>query len=63
MESAFIIGLFGTWFIIALAKGADWLSDSCHGCRESDFDFLNRVARENCERDRKYIEEIRKSKR
>lgn len=26
MEFAFIIGIIGAWLIIALAKGADWLS-------------------------------------
>jgi hypothetical protein len=63
MEFAFIIGVIGTWLIIALAKGADWLGDSGRDCRESDRDFLNRVARENSERARKQLKEIRKAKR
>lgn len=63
MEFAFIIGVFGVWLIIALAKGADWFGGSGKDYKESDRDFLNRVARENSERARKQIEEIRKSKR
>jgi hypothetical protein len=63
MESAFIIGVFGTWAIIALIKGIDWLSDGSSGSKESDYDFFMRVAKENRERDRKLLEEIKKSKR
>lgn len=62
MESAFIIGVFATWVLIALAKGADWIGNG-HMKEESDRDFLNRVARENSERARKQLEEIRKAKR
>ena len=47
----------------ALAKGADWFGGSGKDYKESDRDFLNRVARENSERARKKLEEIRKSKR
>ena len=63
MELAFIIGVFGAWAVIALLKGADWLGGSGRDCHESDRDFLNRVARENSERARKQLEEIRKAKR
>jgi hypothetical protein len=63
MEFAFIIGVFGVWLIIALAKGADWFGGSGKDYKESDRDFLNRVARENSERARKQLEEIRKNKR
>ena len=63
MESAFIIALFVTWALMALAKGADWLGGSGGHHEESDRDFLNRVARENSERARKQLEEIRKAKR
>jgi hypothetical protein len=63
MEFAFIIGVFGVWLIIVLAKGADWFGGSGKDYKESDRDFLNRVARENSERARKQLEEIRKSKR
>jgi hypothetical protein len=60
MELAFIIGLFGTWAVIALVKGADWLGGNSH--KESDHDFLDRVFRENSERARKQYEEILKEK-
>lgn len=63
MELAFIIGIFGAWAVIALMKGADWLGGSGKGYKESDRDFLNRVARENSERARQQLEEIRKAKR
>ena len=63
MELAFIIGVFGAWAVIALAKGADWLSRNSMDCHESDRDFLNRVARENSKRARKQLEDIRKAKR
>lgn len=63
MELAFIIGVFGAWAVIALLKGADWLGSSGRDSQESDRDFLNRVARENSERARKQLEEIRKAKR
>lgn len=63
MEFAFIIGIFGAWAVIALMKGADWLGGSGKDYKESDRDFLNRVARENSERARQQLEEIRKSKR
>ena len=57
------VWVFGVWLIIALAKGADWFGGSGKDYKESDRDFLNRVARENSERARKKLEEIRKSKR
>lgn len=63
MEFSFIIGVIGAWLIIALAKGTDWLGGSGKGYKESDRDFLNRVARENSERARQQLEEIRKAKR
>lgn len=63
MELAFIIGIFGAWAVIALLKGADWLGVSGKDYKESDRDFLNRVARENSERARQQLEEIRKAKR
>lgn len=63
MESAFIIGLFGTWAVIALVKFVDWLKDGSSVSKESDYDFFMRVAKENRERDRKLLEEIEKSKR
>lgn len=63
MELAFIIGVIGVWAVIALAKGADWIGGNGWDCHESDRDFLNRVARENSERARKQLEEIRKAKR
>lgn len=63
MEFAFIIGVIGAWAVIALLKGADWLGGSDKGYKESDRDFLNRVARENSERARQQLEEIRKAKR
>lgn len=63
MEFAFIIGVIGAWLIIALAKGADCLGGSGKDNKESDRDFLNRVARENSERARQQLEEIRKAKR
>ena len=62
MEVAFIIGVFGAWLIIALAKGADWLGGLGGHYKESDKDFLNRVARENSERARKRLEELKKEK-
>ena len=62
MELAFIIGVIGTWLIIALAKGADWLGGSGGHQEESDKEFLDRVARENRERARKRLEEIQKEK-
>lgn len=62
MEFAFIIGVFGVWLIIALAKGADWFRGSDDHYKESDKDFLNRVARDNSERARKRLEELRKKK-
>ena len=61
MEFAFIIGILGVWVIIALAKGGDWFC-SGNSWKESDKDFQNRVARENSERARKQLEEIKKSK-
>ncbi len=63
MEFSFIIGVIGTWLIISLAKTADRFGDSGGHYEESDRDFLNRVARENSERARKQLEEIRKAKR
>ena len=62
MEVAFIIGVFGAWLVIALAKGADWLGGIGGHHEESDKDFLNRVARENSERAKKRLEEIKKEK-
>ena len=62
MEFAFIIGIFGAWAIIALAKGSEWFSGKGSDWKESDRDFLNRVARENSERARKQMEEMKKSK-
>lgn len=62
MELAFIIGVFGTWAIIALAGLADKIGRGGHH-EESDREFLERVARENSERARKQLEEIRKAKR
>lgn len=62
MEVAFIIGVFGAWLIIALAKGADWLVGiGCHH-KESDKEFLDRVFRESAERDRRRLEELKKEK-
>ncbi len=62
MEFAFIIGIIGVWTVIALLKGADWFRGNEKNYNESDRDFLNRVARENSERARKQLEEIRKAK-
>lgn len=63
MEFSFIIGIIGTWLIISLVKTAGCLSGYGGHYEESDRDFLNRVARENSERARKQLEEIRKTKR
>ena len=63
MDFSFIIGIIGTWLIISLVKTADWFSGSGGHYEESDRDFLNRVARENSERARKQLEDIRKAKR
>lgn len=62
MEFAFIIGVFGAWLIIALAKGADWLGGIGGHHKESDKEFLDRVFRESAERDRKRLEELKKEK-
>lgn len=61
MELAFIIGVFGAWAIIAIVKGADWLRGK-GGHEESDKEFLDRVFRENNERNRQQLEEIKKQK-
>jgi len=63
MEFAFIIGIIGVWAIIALSNGIDGMFNTNKEYDESDRDFLNRVARENSERARKQLEEIRKAKR
>lgn len=63
MELAFIIGIFGTWAVIALIKGVDWLKGSGGHHDESEGEFLRRVFRENAERDRKLHEEIQKKYR
>ncbi len=63
MELSFIIGIIGTWLVISLVKTASWFGGNGGHYEESDRDFLNRVARENSERARKQLEEIRKAKR
>ena len=58
MELAFIIGVFGTWAVIALVALADKLRGGSRH-EESDKEFLDRVWRENAERARKELEEMK----
>lgn len=61
MEEAFIIAVFCVWAIILFVGLVDKIGKGGH-YEESDRDFLNRVQRENQERDRKLHEELKKYK-
>ena len=61
MELAFIIGVIGTWAFIVMTGLADKICKGGHH-EESDFEFLERVRRENMERAGKRHEELMKQK-
>lgn len=55
MEFSFIIGVIGTWLLIALAKGAEWIGGSVKN-RMTDEEILEEEKR--CiQESRKWLEE------